>query len=546
MNKMKQSQMLIPTMKETPSDAECTSHQLLLRAGFIRQNAAGIYSYLPLGYRVLKKIEAIVREEMNRTGAVELLMPAIQPAELWHETGRWDVYGPELMRLKDRNGRDFALGATHEELITSLVRDELNSYKKLPMTLYQIQTKYRDERRPRFGLLRGREFIMKDAYSFHATPEGLDERYQIMYDAYSNVFTRCGLNFRPVIADSGAIGGKDTHEFMAFADVGEDTIAYSDGSTYAANIEMAAVRHVEARPDESSLPLDQGTPLNDSDRIIQLRGFKADDQVVIVMVRNGDEVNDIKVKNHFNALMVEDFAVMPSFSLANLEGQDFVVLADNGVKNIVNGVIQNGEHIVHFNVDAERDLTAVSFDDLRFIKEGDASPDGNGTIHFTRGIEIGQVFKLGIKYSEAMAATFLDENGRSQPMIMGCYGIGVSRTLSAVAEQFSDERGLIWPVALAPFHLHIVPVNVKNDEQKSLATSIYEKFGTQYDVLLDDRDERPGVKFAEAELIGCPVRITVGKRAAEGIVEVSLRKNNDKQEMAIDELDAFLKDELTI
>ena len=543
---MKQSQILIPTMKETPSDAECVSHQLLLRAGFIRQNASGIYSYLPLGYRVLRKIEAIVREEMNRAGAVELLMPAIQPAELWHETGRWDVYGPELMRLKDRHGREFALGATHEEIITSLVRDELNSYKKLPMTLYQIQTKYRDERRPRFGLLRGREFIMKDAYSFHATSEGLDDRYQIMYDAYTNVFTRCGLNFRPVIADSGAIGGKDTHEFMAFADVGEDTIAYSDGSTYAANIEMAAVHHVEARPDEESLPLDEGTPSTDSSRAIQLKGYKVDDQLVIVLVTNGDEINDIKVKNHFNASMVEDLDTMPSFSLTNLEGQDFVVLADNGVKNSVNGVIRNGETVVHFNVDAERDLTAVTFDDLRFIKEGDPSPDGNGKIHFTRGIEIGQVFKLGTKYSEAMGATFLDENGRSQPMIMGCYGIGVSRTLSAVAEQFNDDRGLVWPVALAPFHLHIVPVNMKNEEQKTLAASLYEKFGAAYDVLLDDRDERPGVKFAEAELIGCPVRITVGKRAAEGIVEVSLRKNNDKEEVAVEDLDNFLKAALTI
>lgn len=543
---MKQSQMLIPTMKETPSDAECVSHQLLLRAGFIRQNASGIYSYLPLGYRVLRKIEAIVREEMNRAGAVELLMPAIQPAELWHETGRWDVYGPELMRLKDRHGRDFALGATHEELITSLVRDELNSYKKLPMTLYQIQTKYRDERRPRFGLLRGREFIMKDAYSFHATAEGLDERYQMMYDAYTNVFTRCGLNFRPVIADSGAIGGKDTHEFMAFADVGEDTIAYSNESTYAANIEMASVLHVEARPNEASLPLDEGTASTDSERLIKAKGFKADDQVVIVLYRNGDEINDVKVKNHFSALMAEELADIPAFSLAALEGQAFVVLADNGVKNVVNGVIQNGDTVVHFNVDGERDLTGVTFDDLRFIKEGDASPDGKGTVQFTRGIEIGQVFKLGTKYSEAMGATFLDENGRSQPMIMGCYGIGVSRTLSAVAEQHNDDRGLIWPVALAPFHLHIVPVNMKNEEQKMLAASLYEKFSASYDVLLDDRDERPGVKFAEAELIGCPVRITVGKRASEGVVEVSLRKTNEKQEMTLDEVEAFLKAELTL
>lgn len=541
---MKQSQMLIPTLKETPSDAESISHQLLLRAGFIRQNAAGIYSYLPLGVRVLKKIEAIVRDEMERTGAVELLMPAIQPAEFWHESGRWDVYGPELMRLKDRHGRDFALGPTHEEVITSLVRDELNSYKKLPITLFQIQTKYRDERRPRFGLLRGREFIMKDAYSFHADQASLDERYTIMYEAYINVFTRCGLNFRPVIADSGAIGGKDTHEFMAFADIGEDTIAYSDGSNYAANIEMASVRFVENRPDEAPLALDEGHALDGEERVIRIEWFKADDQLVAVLVLNNDEINDIKVKNHLNAAMIEVLEEAPSFSLADWEKQGYVVLADHSVRNIANGVLKEGDRTHHFNINPDRDLEDIAFDDLRMIKEGDPAPDGEGTIHFTRGIEIGQVFKLGTKYSEAMGASFLDENGRSQAMIMGCYGIGVSRTMSAVAEQYNDERGLLWPASLAPFHIHMVPVNIKNDEQRALANSIYENLSSKYEVLFDDRDERAGVKFAEAELIGCPIRITVGKRAVDGIVEVSIRKSADKHEVAVADLPTFIAENL--
>ncbi|WEG11587.1 proline--tRNA ligase [Pullulanibacillus sp. KACC 23026] len=541
---MKQSQLLIPTMKETPADAESISHKLLLRAGFIRQNAAGIYSYLPLGYRVLRKIEEIVREEMERAGAVELLMPAIQPAELWQQSGRWEVYGPELMRLKDRHGRDFALGATHEEIITSLVRDELNSYKKLPMTLYQIQTKYRDERRPRFGLLRGREFIMKDAYSFHATQEGLDERYQIMYDAYTRVFSRCGLNFRPVIADSGAIGGKDTHEFMAFADIGEDTIAYSDVSNYAANIEMAEVKHIPTQSDEDELPLDKGQAISGDDRLIMVQWFKVNDQAAAVLHRAGDEINDVKVKNHLNATMVDAFEGHPAFNLSELKNKDVILLADNGVQNVVNGVIKEGEQVAHFNVNADRDLKAVTFGDFRFIKEGDPSPDGEGTIHFTEGIEIGQVFKLGTKYSESMGANFLDENGRSHPMIMGCYGIGISRTLSAVAEQYHDDRGLIWPASIAPFQVHIVPVNVKNEEQKQLAVSLYNTLSGQYEVLLDDRDERAGVKFAEAELIGCPVRITVGKRASEGIVEVSLRSKGDKEEVSIEQLPEFIKEHL--
>jgi len=540
---MRQSQMLIPTIKENPADAECVSHRLLLRAGFIRQNASGIYSYLPLGYRVIKKIEEIVRDEMEKAGCVELLMPAIQPAELWHETGRWDVYGPELMRLKDRHGRDFALGATHEELITSLVRDELNSYKKLPMTLFQIQTKYRDERRPRFGLLRGREFIMKDAYSFHSSAESLDERYNMMYEAYKNIFTRCGLDFRPVIADSGAIGGKDTHEFMALADVGEDTIAYSDTSDYAANIEMATVIFSDKKPDESPLAFDEGQAKDGQAYLIEIGWFKAGDALVAVLYRSGDAINDVKVKNALEVDMVEEI----DHSGDPLEKAGGVILlVDQDVKNVVNGTLRDKQgNVLHFNVNLERDLPHAKVLDLRMIKEGDPSPDGQGTIKFTRGIEIGQVFKLGTKYSEAMNATYLDENGKSKPMIMGCYGIGISRTLSAIAEQHYDEGGLKWPVTVAPFTAHIVVVNAKNVEQKALAEKLYDELSHQYEVLLDDRDERAGVKFAESDLIGCPVRITVGKKAAEGIVELKHRETGNQFDCDVDRLQEAIKDLLS-
>lgn len=546
---MKQSQVLIPTLKETPSDAETASHQYLLRAGFIRQNAAGIYSYLPLGFIVLQKIETIIREEMNRTGAQELLMPAIQPAELWHETGRWDVYGPELMRLKDRHGRDFALGATHEEMITSLVRDELNSYKKLPMTLYQIQTKYRDEKRPRFGLLRGREFIMKDAYSFHSNPEDLDERYQMMYDAYSKVFTRCGLNFRAVIADSGAIGGKDTHEFQALASVGEDTIAYSNESDYAANIEMAEVLLSDHESTEECLPK---TVLEDENlkliKRMNIVFYKMNEKVIAVYVKEGDDINEVKVKDLLKARILEpltdDEREQCAFDPFHPD-KNVVVLADYAIKNIVNGTLYVESEQQHYtNVNPNRDLRLETFHDLRFIKEGDPSPDGRGLIQFARGIEIGQVFKLGTEYSEVMNAVFLNEQGKSRPLIMGCYGIGVSRTLSAVAEQYHDDKGLAWPVSLAPFLVHIVPVNAKNDEQMSLSEQLYKQFQTKWDVLFDDRKERTGVKFADADLIGCPIRITVGKRASEGYVEVKFRSTGDMVESHIDELNHVIEGHL--
>jgi prolyl-tRNA synthetase len=561
---MKQSMTLIPTLREVPSDAEVKSHQLLLRAGFIRQNASGVYTYMPLGRKVLQKVEAIIREEMNNAGAAELFMPALQQAELWQESGRWYSYGPELMRLRDRHDREFALGATHEEVITSLVRDEVKSYKRLPLTLYQIQTKFRDEKRPRFGLLRGREFIMKDAYSFHANQESLDEVYDRLFQAYSNVFKRCGLNFRAVIADSGAMGGKDTHEFMVLSDIGEDTIAYSDTSDFAANIEMAPVTAVYEKSSEPANSLEKVHTENkktieevssflqvsDKDCIKSLL-FKVDDRHILVLVRGDHEVNDIKVKNFLEASVVEladanttkEILGCPVGSLGPIGVENVEVIADHGVEAIVNGVCGANVEDYHFkNVNPERDFKVSAYADLRFIKEGDPSPDGKGTIVFAKGIEVGHVFKLGTRYSEAMNAVFLDENGRTQPMIMGCYGIGVSRTMAAVAEQFNDENGLVWPSNITPFDVHLIAVNMKDSDQAALAEELYSNLkGSGLDVLLDDRQERPGVKFADSDLIGLPVRITVGKKAGEGIVEVKIRKNGEMQEVHKDDLAVTLK-----
>lgn len=556
---MKQSMMLIPTLREVPADAEITSHQLLLRAGFMRQNASGIYSYLPLAKRVLQKVEQIVREEMESAGAVELLMPALQQAELWQESGRWYTYGPELMRLHDRNNREFALGATHEEVITSLVRDEVKSYKRLPLNLYQIQTKFRDEKRPRFGLLRGREFIMKDGYSFHSSNESLDETYDKVFQAYSNIFSRCGLNFRAVIADSGAMGGKDTHEFMVLSDVGEDTIAYSDTSNYAANIEMApAVTHYEKSNEslkdmEKVLTVNQKTIANVSNflsvteqQCIKSLLFKVDEQFVLVLVRGDHEVNDIKLKNLYNAGTVELAEAEETIkvlgcsvgSLGPVAVSGVEVVADHAIKEIVNGVCGANEEDYHFmNVNPDRDFSVNRYEDLRFIKEGDPSPDGQGSILFTKGIEVGHVFKLGTRYSEAMNAVYLDENGKAKPFIMGCYGIGVSRTMAAVAEQCNDEKGLIWPVSVAPFDLHLITINIKDEKQSDLAGKLYAEFKqNRLTVLFDDRNERPGVKFADSDLIGLPIRITVGKKANEGIVEVKVRKTGEMFEAHYSEL----------
>lgn len=545
---MRQSYAFIPTLRDIPADAEAVSHRLLLRSGFIRQNAAGIYSFLPLGKRVLEKIQTIVREEMDATGAQELLMPAIQPAELWHETGRWDVYGSELMRLKDRHERDFALGATAEEMITSLIR-EVSSYKELPKMLYQIQTKYRDEKRPRFGLLRGREFIMKDAYSFDASREGLDRHYNKMYKAYQNVFSRCGLDFRAVTADSGAMGGKDTQEFHALADIGEDTIAYSDASSYASNVEMAEVIPTYEDSHEQPLPLEKTKAKPDTeDQHKQMKAqlFSVDLTYVLVLVRGDHEINDIKLKNLFSAAIcepVDDEKTRLLFGcgqedLGPLDVPDEVkIVADHAVKFIVNGTCAgNEEYAVYQNVNAERDFAVGQYADLIRIQEGSPSPDGKGTIRFARGIEIGQIFKLGTWFSEAMSAEFLDENGRARPIIMGCYGIGISRTIAAVVEQNHDENGMIWPTGVAPYDIHLVAVNMKNDDQRKVAEQLYETLQNQYDVLFDDRKERAGVKFADSDLIGLPIRVTVGKKATEKIIEIKIRKGGETEEVKVDEL----------
>ncbi|MDN7225950.1 proline--tRNA ligase [Planococcus liqunii] len=566
---MKQTATFIPTLRETPADADVKSHQLLLRAGFIRQNTSGVYSFLPLGKRVLQKVENVIREEMEAVNSVEVFLPALQQAELWQETGRWYSYGDELMRLTDRNNREFALGATHEEVITSLLRDEIKSYKKLPLNLFQIQSKFRDEKRPRFGLLRGREFLMKDAYSFHATKESLDDTYNDMMQAYTNIFTRLGLNFRAVIADSGAIGGKDNHEFMVLSEIGEDTIAYSDTSSYAANIEMAAVNMEYPKSDEAVKELEKvATPdqktivdvaafLNTTpEQCIKTLVFKADEELVVVLSRGDHEINDVKVKHATGATIVElaepeEVQQALGCEIGSLGPvklpSSIKVYADHAVQSVVNGVTGANEDGFHFiNVNPEKDFSVESYADLRFVQEGDPSPDGEGTIQFAKGIEVGHIFKLGTTYSEPMKATFLNDQGRAMPYIMGCYGIGVSRVMAAVAEQFQDDNGFIWPDAIAPYEVHILPVNMKDETQRELGEDLYKLLKSyRYEVLLDDRNERAGVKFTDADLIGLPVRITVGKKASEGILEVKYRRTGEtfewKREELLDHLQQFFK-----
>lgn len=555
---MKQSKVFIPTMKEVPAGAEALSHRLLLKAGLIKQSTSGIYSYLPLAARVLNNIEAIVREEMERIDAVEILMPALQQAELWEESGRWSAYGPELMRLQDRNGREFALGPTHEEVVTSIVRDELKSYKQLPLTLFQIQSKYRDEKRPRFGLLRGREFIMKDAYSFHADEDSLDASYQDMYNAYGRIFKRVGINARPVVADSGAIGGSHTHEFMALSEIGEDTIVYSEQSDYAANIEKAEVVYQANEKHEDLQPLTKIETPNihtaqelatfldkPLDEITKSMVFKIDGEFIMVLVRGHHELNDIKLKAYFGTdnieLASEDEIVnllgAKPGSLGPVFDKEIKVYADNFIQdlnNIVVGANEDGYHLLNANIG--RDFEVDAFGDFRFILEGEPLSDGSGPARFAEGIEVGQVFKLGTKYSESMNATFLDNQGKAQPLLMGCYGIGVSRTLSAIVEQNNDENGIIWPKPVTPFDLHLITINPKKDDQRELADQLYTQLKENYDVLYDDRKERAGVKFNDADLIGLPVRVVVGKNAAEGIVEVKRRDTGESEDVHVDNL----------
>lgn len=557
---MKQSKLLIPTLKEVPSDAEAISHQLMLRGGYIKQITAGMYAYLPLAYRVLRNIEAIIREEMENIDAAEMLVPAALPAELWQQTGRYETYGPNLFKFQDRHERDFILGPTHEETFTTIVRDAVKTYKKLPITLYQIQTKYRDENRPRFGLLRGREFIMKDAYSFHAEEESLDKTFRDMDSAYTNVFNRVGLNFRSIIGDAGAMGGNNSKEFMAIAPIGEDTVVYSDESDYAANLEMAQNKRTMPKSHETLGELQKvATPGaktidevaeflgSSADREIKTLLFIADEKPVVVLMHGNDEVNEVKLKNYLSCDFLrpaeEDEArkyLGAGFGSLGPVGvsEEIEILADLDVENMANASVGANEDGFHYlNANLGRDFSVTHFADLRTVQEGEISPDGKGRLKFTRGIEIGHIFKLGTRYSKDLDAVVLDENGRQLPIIMGCYGIGVSRLLSAIVEQHSDENGIVWPRSIAPFDVHVIPVNVKKEEQVELSEKVTELLeNAGYKVLVDDRKERPGVKFADSDLIGIPARITIGKKAAEGIVEIKLRRTGETLEVKLDEL----------
>lgn len=561
---MRVTKALLPTLRDVPAEAEIISHQLLVKAGFIRKSAAGIYSYLPLALRVLKKIETIVREEMDRSEAQELLLPIIQPAELWAESGRWDVYGDEMFRLKDRHDRDFCLGPTHEEIITDVVRGEVKSYKQLPLNLYQIQNKYRDERRPRFGLMRGREFIMKDAYSFDRDFAGLDVSYQTMYDAYSRIFGRMGLNFRAVEADSGAIGGDDTHEFMVLAENGEATIAYCENCSYASNVEITECITPEREISESKELEKVSTPDKKTieevaeflkvsgDNTIKTLVFKADDKLIVVVIRGDRSLNEIKLKRILKIDILEKAEEEEIKELFNCEPgyispiglKDITIYADNELKYMNDGVCGANEEGYHYlHADVNRDFGKVEFYDLREVNEGDSCPKCGGNLIFAKGIEVGQVFKLGTKYSEKLNAKYLDENGKEQIMVMGCYGIGVSRTMAACVEQNYDEKGIIWPKNIAPYQVVVVPVQVNDEVQFQEAEKLYLALLSEgFEAVLDDRKERIGVKFNDADLIGYPLRITVGKKIAEGIVEFKARNNSESEDLNINEVISKVKE----
>ncbi|MBF1158065.1 MAG: proline--tRNA ligase [[Eubacterium] sulci] len=564
---MRLSKMYVRTLRELPAEAEIPSHILLLRTGMIRKLASGIYGFMPLGWRSLHKIENIIREEMDKSGAQEILMSAIQPAELWEESGRWSAYGPELWRIKDRNGRDFCLGPTHEEIFTDIVRDGVSSYRQLPLNLYQIQHKYRDEARPRFGLMRSREFIMKDAYSFDKDQEGLDKSYDDMYDAYTRIFTRCGLTFRPVEADSGAIGGNASHEFTALSEVGESDIAYCESCSMAANVEKAACRDAEPSPESEAMLELQEVHTPGTKTIEEVAGFlnidktktikallfekydedgKADGYVA-AFVRGDRDLNMIKLVNALNipehAIAFADESKLEAAigAVGGFTGpiglHDCTVVVDSelvGLKNLCAGACKLDHHIL--NVNYGRDYEGDIVTDLKVLKEGDPCPVCGAPIKHTRGIEVGQVFKLGTKYSKAMNAIYKDENQQDHPLVMGCYGIGVSRTLAAVIEQHHDEDGIIWPVSVAPYHVIVTLVKPKDEEQAKVAEEIYQSLLVAgVEAVIDDRDERPGVKFKDADLLGFPIRITVGKRAGEGIVEYKLRRDSEKSELSVAE-----------
>ncbi|MBR5230521.1 MAG: proline--tRNA ligase [Firmicutes bacterium] len=571
---MKLSQMHLKTLREVPNEAEIPSHILLLRTGMIRKLVSGIYGFMPLGWRSIRKIEDIIRQEMDAKGGQEIHMSAIQPAELWQESGRWYAYGPEMWRVKDRNGRDFCLGPTHEEVFTDIIRNDVSSYRQLPLNLYQIQTKYRDEARPRFGLMRSREFIMKDAYSFDRDQEGLDKSYNDMYDAYDRIFTRCGLTFRPVEADTGAIGGSNSHEFTALSEVGESEIAYCEKCSMAATTERAECIDAPAQDDVETLPMEEvHTP--GTKTIEEVANFLGVDQsqtikallfvtyneegkengYVAAFIRGDRELNMTKL---VNALDIPEHAIefADEEKIGSVTGcvggftgpqglHDCKIVVDSelvGLKNLVAGANKADYHMK--NVNYGRDYKADIVKDLKTLKVGDPCPVCGAPVKHARGIEVGQVFKLGTKYSKAMKAVYKDENQKDQDIVMGCYGIGVTRTLSAVVEQHHDENGIIWPMSVAPYHAIITLVKPDDEVQAQVADNIYKTLmAAGVEVVLDDRDERPGVKFKDADLIGFPVRITVGKRAGEGIVEYKLRRDVEKLEKTVEEA---INDAITI
>ncbi|SHF23223.1 proline--tRNA ligase [Desulforamulus putei] len=564
---MRVSQMLLPTLREVPAEAEVVSHQLLLRAGFIRKTASGIYTYLPLAQRVLKKIMQIIREEMDRQGGQEMLMPIIQPAELWLESGRWHVYGPELFRLKDRHHRDFCLAPTHEEVITVTVRNEVRSYKQLPLLLYHITNKYRDERRPRFGLMRGREFIMKDLYSFDQDEAGLDISYRKMHEAYTNVFRRCGLTCRPVEADSGAIGGSTTHEFMVLAESGEAAILYCTACDYAANVEKA-ITLPAAGLDPGMQPLELqevSTPGKKSAEeaaaflqmepchIIKTMIYKTDQEIVAALVRGDRDVNEVKLLNALNAINLEladeetvrQATGAPTGYVGPVGLKNIRIVADPEVMALANAVAGANKQDAHLmNVHPGRDFKPDMVEDIRIVKAGEPCPKCGARLQEARGIEVGQIFKLGTKYSKVLGATFLDENGKEQPIVMGCYGIGVTRTMAAAIEQNHDQDGIIWPASIAPYHVVVIPVSAKDEAQMNLAETLYRELNQAgVEAVLDDRPERPGVKFKDADLVGYPLRVVVGNKAVqEGLVEVRRRRSGQTDLIPLSEAVAKVRE----
>lgn len=568
---MRVTQMLIPTLRETPAEAEIISHQLLYRAGFIRKTAAGMYTYLPLAHKVIQKISRIVREEMDAKGGQEVQLPIVQPAELWRETGRWDVYGDEMFRLKDRHQREFCLGPTHEEVVTDLVRGEVRSYKQLPLLLYQIQNKYRDERRPRFGLMRGREFIMKDLYSFDRDQAGARESYRKMYEAYSRIFSRCGLKFRPVEADAGAIGGTGgTHEFMVLAESGEAAIVYCPMCDYAANVEKAECSPVPAQGGSQTDDVEQvATPgAKTIDEVTAFLGIKADKLIktlvyqtgkepVMVLVRGDREVNEIKLAN-FLGLDVAPVLASPEIVVelcgcaAGFVGpvglKDVQIIADAEVAlmhNAVCGANKEGYHLV--GVNPGRDFVISRTGDLRMIETGEPCPKCGAALSSARGIEAGQVFNLGTKYSEKLGAKYLDENGKEQLIVMGCYGIGVTRTVAAAVEQNYDNDGIKWPMPIAPFHVVIVPVSMKDQNVAEAAEKLYSNLlALGIEIILDDRDERPGVKFKDADLVGYPLRVTIGaKTLQEGNVEIKTRDDGTTELVKLEDAHQYLQQKIS-